>query len=159
MTRDDVIDVLSVVAAATRRTVGEMDADIWQAIIGELPKDLALQAVRDHLRDQPSVWLEPGHVYQRARAIRRDELDRSAAPRQIESNRDEHFRGDVKAERDPAPYPRYWTADQRTVAYWYAVSLHAMPHSTAGWEAIAQQIERKRAEREQETPAWATKNT
>lgn len=76
MNRNDVIDVLTAVAAADRRTVGDSDVDVWQAIIGELSKDFALQAVRDHLRDRPGVWIEPGHVYQRARALRRDELER-----------------------------------------------------------------------------------
>ena len=76
MNRNDVIDVLSVVAAATRRTIGETDVDVWQAVIGDLSKDLALQAVRDHLKHRPGVWLEPGHVYEGARAIRRDQLNR-----------------------------------------------------------------------------------
>lgn len=76
MNRDDVIDVLSVVAAATRRTVGETDVDVWQAVIGDLRKDHALRGVRDHLREKPGVWLEPGHIVERVRARRRDELDR-----------------------------------------------------------------------------------
>lgn len=76
MNRDDVIDVLSVVAAATRRTVGQTDVDVWQTVIGDLPRDLALRAVRDHLKHKPGIWLEPGHVYEGARAIRRDELER-----------------------------------------------------------------------------------
>jgi hypothetical protein len=76
VTRNDVIDVLTAVAAADRRTVGEADVDVWQAIIGDLPRDLALKAVRDHLRDQPGVWLEPGHIHQRVRAHVRDQLER-----------------------------------------------------------------------------------
>lgn len=72
MNRNDVIDVLSLVAAATRRTIGETDVEIWGSIIGPLPKELAMEAVRDHLRDKPGVWLEPGHVYQRAREIGRE---------------------------------------------------------------------------------------
>jgi hypothetical protein len=77
MNRDDVIDVLTAVAAADRRTVGHADVDIWHGVIGDLDRDLALRAVRDHLRAHPGVWLEPGHVRQRVRAARRDELDRS----------------------------------------------------------------------------------
>lgn len=76
MNRDDVVDVLSVVAAATRRTVGETDVDVWQAIIGDDNRELALRAVRDHLADKPGVWLEPGHVHQRVRAMVRDQLER-----------------------------------------------------------------------------------
>lgn len=152
MTRDDVIDVLTAVAAADRRTVGDADVDVWQAIIGELTKDFALQAVRDHLRDRPGVWIEPGHVYQRARALRRDEMDRTV-PAAIEPAPigREHYPGDAKTAPDPALYPAGWSADQRVAAYWYAATMHAMPHTTAGWEAIAKQLERKRAKRN-ETP-------
>ena len=60
-------------------TVGHADVDVWRAVIGDIPKDLALQAVRDHLREQPGVWLEPGHVYQRARVFMRDQLEREPA--------------------------------------------------------------------------------
>lgn len=78
MNRNDVIDVLSVVAAATRRSVGETDVDVWQAVIGDLSKDQCLLAVRDHLRERPGVWLEPGHIVERVKAKRRDELDRES---------------------------------------------------------------------------------
>lgn len=147
MTRDDVIDILTVVAASDRRTVGQADVDVWQAIIGDLFKDLALQAVRDHMRDRPGVWLEPGHVYQRARAIHRDELDRTSPP-EIEPPHGEHYPGNAKAAQDAADYPADWDAEQRTSAYWYAVNLHAMPHTTGGWESLAEQRERKQRERE-----------
>lgn len=76
MNRNDVIDVLTGVSAADRRTVGQADVDVWQAVIGDLDRDLALRAVRDHLREKPGVWLEPGHVAQRVRAVVRDQLDR-----------------------------------------------------------------------------------
>lgn len=76
MNRNDVIDVLTAVAAASRRSVGETDVDVWQAVIGEVAKQHALQALRDHLREQPGVWIEPGHVYQRARTLRRNELEK-----------------------------------------------------------------------------------
>lgn len=76
MNRDDVIDVLSVVAAATRRTVGETDVEIWGGIIGHLTRDIAMKAVRAHLQTKPGVWLEPGHVAQEAAAILRDQASR-----------------------------------------------------------------------------------
>lgn len=148
MNRNDVIDVLSVVAAATRRSVGEADVSIWEPIIGSLPKDLALQAVRDHIRDSPGVWLEPGHVYQRARAIRRDEMERDNWAPAIESRQTEHYPGDAKAAPDFAPYPHDWDSNQRLSAYWYALRMHAMPKTTAGWKALAAQIKRHQKERE-----------
>jgi len=76
MNRDDVIDVLTVVAAATRRTVGQADVEIWQGVIGNDDKQLALRAVRDHLAECPGVWLEPGHVHQRVWAMIRDQRER-----------------------------------------------------------------------------------
>jgi hypothetical protein len=147
MTRDDVIDILTAVAASDRRTVGQSDVDVWQAIIGELPKDFALQAVRDHLRDRPGVWMEPGHVYQRARALRRDEMERAPLPVIKPHRDDEHYPGDAKTAKEPADYPKEWDSEQRLMAYWHAVTLHAMPNTTAGWEAIAKQLERKQQER------------
>jgi hypothetical protein len=81
MNRNDVIDVLSVVAAASRRTIGETDVDVWQAVIGEDDKQLALKAVRDHLAECPGVWLEPGHVHQRCRTYRRDMLEKEHTKR------------------------------------------------------------------------------
>jgi hypothetical protein len=44
--------------------------------IGDLPKDLAMRAVIEHRREEPGVWLEPGHIYQRVRAIRQDLFQR-----------------------------------------------------------------------------------
>lgn len=78
MNRNDVIDVLTAVAAATRRTIGEADVEIWQGVIGEDDVTLALKAVRDHLRECPGVWLEPGHVHQRVRAFVRERLERES---------------------------------------------------------------------------------
>lgn len=148
MNRNDVIDVLSVVAAATRRSVGETDVAIWEPIIGSLSKDLALQAVRDHIRENPGVWLEPGHVYQRARAIRRDEMERDNWAPAIESRQTEHYPGDAKAAPDLADFPSDWDSAQRTTAYWYALRMHAVPQSTSGWKALAAQIKRLREQRE-----------
>lgn len=73
MNRDDVIDVLTVVAAATRRTVGNADVQVWCGVIGHLPKQLALDAVVQHFKNKPGVWLEPGHVVAGAHQIALDE--------------------------------------------------------------------------------------
>jgi hypothetical protein len=74
--RNDVIDVLSAIAAVDRRTVGESDVFMWHQIIGHLDKQLALRAVVDHFREQPGVWLEPGHIVAGVRAIKRDRYER-----------------------------------------------------------------------------------
>lgn len=76
MNHDDVIDVLSTIAAVDRRTVGEADVMLWTEILDTIPKDLALQAVIAHFREKPGVWLEPGHIYTRVKAMQRDQFDR-----------------------------------------------------------------------------------
>lgn len=75
MTRDDVIDVLTTVAACDRRTVGEADVAVWMEIIGDLPKGLAVKAVINHFRDRPDTWLQPGHVRAGVRAIRKGQFE------------------------------------------------------------------------------------
>jgi hypothetical protein len=76
MNRVEIIDILTAVQVVDHRTVGEGDILMWGAIIGDLSKDDALQAVLDHRREQPGVWLEPGHIYERVRAIRQDRFQR-----------------------------------------------------------------------------------
>ncbi len=87
MTPNDIIDILTVIAAADRRTIGENDVILWHKIIGDLPKDDAMQAVLDHVREQPGVWLEPGHIVAGVRAIRRDRAMRQPLE-QIEAHND-----------------------------------------------------------------------
>jgi hypothetical protein len=112
MNRNDVIDVLTAVAAADRRTVGHADVDVWQAVIGDLPKEPALHAVRDHLREQPGVWLEPGHIYQRARVLMRDRLERE--PAELREARQAAL--DAKA-----------AADNEDRAHWVGPPKHSRP--------------------------------
>jgi len=74
--KSDIVDVLSFVAAGDRRTVGDADVEMWFLVISDVPKDFALHAVIAHRRDCPGVWLEPGHIVQRWKDHRRDELSR-----------------------------------------------------------------------------------
>lgn len=98
MNRNDVIDVLTAVAAATRRTIGEADVEIWEGVIGGDDVTLALKAVRDHLRDCPGMWLEPGHVHQRVRAYVREALERE--PESVRTARQEALAAKVKEDVD-----------------------------------------------------------
>jgi hypothetical protein len=74
--RDDIVDLLSTIAVGDRRTVGQTDVEFWYQILSDQPKDLAMEAVVDHFRESPGVWLEPGHIATRVRAMRRDMADR-----------------------------------------------------------------------------------
>jgi hypothetical protein len=56
-------------------------------IIGDLPKELALQAVVDHCREQPDTWLQPGHVCRRVKAMQRDAYERRSLA-QIQADND-----------------------------------------------------------------------
>jgi Zn-finger nucleic acid-binding protein len=90
MTKNDVVDVLTAVAVGDRRTVGKNDVELWFRVIGDLQKDLTMQAVVDHFTECPGVWLEPGHIVQRVRAIRRDAYER-------ESDMERAYRQDAQA--------------------------------------------------------------
>jgi hypothetical protein len=98
MNRADIIDLLAAIAAVDRRTIGQADVIVWHDIIGGLPKDLAFQAARNHFRECPGVYLEPGHIYQRVRAIRQDQLERE--PDEIREARQEQLA--AKVEQDAA---------------------------------------------------------
>lgn len=76
MDRSDVVDVLTAVAAGTGREIGEVDVKLWQSVVGDVPKRFALEAVLAHFRECPGVWLEPGHIVQRWRDYRRDQIAR-----------------------------------------------------------------------------------
>ncbi len=86
MNKADVVDILSLVQAGDRRTVGEGDVEMWFLVISDVPKDFATSAVVAHFRDCPGVWLEPGHIVQRWREFRQDramrESDAERAARQ-----------------------------------------------------------------------------
>lgn len=70
MNRNNMIDLLTAVAAGDRRQIGEADITAWTAVIGELPLDECLAAVVVHRRESPGVWLEPGHLLKIVRAAR-----------------------------------------------------------------------------------------
>jgi hypothetical protein len=158
MNRNDVIDVLTVITAGDgRREPGPSDIEFWCEIIGDLSKDLAMQAVKDHFRTKPGVWLEPGHIVARAREIRRDMLDREpdfhrSPP--IEDEADSYYQGDIKAAPDLPPYPRHWTSQRRVAVYWYAMSLRAVPSKTSGWQALSDQLDKQNAKREHSFGAY-----
>jgi hypothetical protein len=71
---DDMVDLLTYIAAADRRTVGTTDVRVWldAARDGEWPSiEFAYRAVVRHRNEQPGRWLEPGHVTQLWRQLRR----------------------------------------------------------------------------------------
>jgi hypothetical protein len=77
MNQNQVIDLLTAVAASDRRTVGEADVTIWQEVLGTMQLDDCLKALVTFRRESPGVWLEPGHIVKlvRASVLQRHEED------------------------------------------------------------------------------------
>jgi hypothetical protein len=65
LTWDETVDLLKVVTAKDRRTIGEGDIQLWLAVAGRAgwpSLSFAIAAVVEHTNDAPGVWLEPGHI-------------------------------------------------------------------------------------------------
>ena len=98
MTIEETIDLLTAAAAFDRRTVGKADAVAWHTVIGDLPLDDCLVAVRGHYTDTTD-WIMPAHVRQRVKAMRRDRIDRAipAAPPAELADDPGRYRAELKA--------------------------------------------------------------
>lgn len=75
MTPDQTVDLLTACAAFDRRTVGKSDVVAWHAIVGDLPFDLAQEAVFAHYRESRE-FIMPADVRTRVKRKQRDEQDR-----------------------------------------------------------------------------------
>jgi hypothetical protein len=74
MTGEEVIDLLSLIAARDNRTVGKTTVAVWVEDIGDLDFADARQAVAAHFREEPGVWLMAAHIRRRVRKIRAERL-------------------------------------------------------------------------------------
>jgi hypothetical protein len=77
VTTDEIIDLLTLLAAYDRRTIGEGDVNAWMLAAGDLPYDDARHAVARHYR-QSREWLMPADVRHLVKAVRDERL--AAAP-------------------------------------------------------------------------------
>jgi len=75
MTPEQVIDLLTLIAARDRRTVGKIDVTVWHDDIGDLDYTEAAQAVTEHFREEPDTWLMAGHIRRRVKAARAKRID------------------------------------------------------------------------------------
>lgn len=78
--------VLAKAAAVDNRDVGQAAVMAWHEIIGDLELAECLEAVARHRRDQPGVYLEPGHVRRIAKVIR-DERRKGEVIKTLPPNR------------------------------------------------------------------------
>lgn len=121
MTRDEVVDLLSLAAARDRRTVGKADVMAWHQDIGDLPFADAREAIGIHFRESTD-WLMPAHV-RRIVARLRDERGGVPGPGLSPAIPD----------ADPDDVPAYLAAvrEQRT----RAADGHEVPALDAGESA------------------------
>jgi hypothetical protein len=59
MTPEQVVDLLTLIAARDRRTIGKTDVTVWAFDIGDLDYDDACRAVADHFREAASPSARP----------------------------------------------------------------------------------------------------
>ncbi len=79
MNNEEVLMLLTEIAVTDKRTIGRADIAAWAAILtDDIPLGFARQAVVAHFREQPGIWLNAGHVVERWRAYRRDQLTRES---------------------------------------------------------------------------------
>lgn len=120
MTPDETIDVLTAIASYDLRTVGQSDVTAWHAAIGDLPKQLALEAVVIHHKTTTDR-IKPAHVAQLSRSIRRDRAEREdAAQRDARENALDSARGFTPPDRQFGGLP-IAGADGKPVPGAYAV--------------------------------------
>src|SRR6266436_2116926 len=79
MTSDEVFDLLEVIAACDRRTVGESDADVWEALVGDLELNDARIAVLAHYRESRE-FVMPADIRQRVKDMQIQRLERTPVP-------------------------------------------------------------------------------
>ena len=79
MTRDEVVDLLTLIASRDRRKVGQTDVTAWHQDVGDLPFADAEEAVARYFRESRD-WITPYDVRARVKAIRSERLAASVIP-------------------------------------------------------------------------------
>lgn len=74
MNHDEMVDLLTLIAARDNRNVGQTTVAVWLEDIGDLAFTDAREAVAAHFREEPGVWLMAAHVRQRVKKIRATRL-------------------------------------------------------------------------------------
>lgn len=70
ITKAQIGDLLTVITALDRRTIGDADIEAWHLILADLELEDCMHAVRDHYTERRD-WLMPADVHHRATAIAR----------------------------------------------------------------------------------------
>jgi hypothetical protein len=152
ITTSDVLEVMAVVAACHQRTAPRLDdqavalatASVWVELLNDydFTKAELVAAVKNRAKVCPDAP-EVADVIRVARSARSEQMAQ-ATPLHVEAHED--YPGDAKAADDMPGMPRDWPADKCVTVYWFALKMRAAPHTTAGWEALAAQLQRHRDE-------------
>jgi hypothetical protein len=68
--KQEVGKLLTVVALVDNREINLAVVDVWHDLLSDLAVDEANEALRKFRRENPGVYLEPGHIYQIAQKAR-----------------------------------------------------------------------------------------
>jgi|SRR5690606_16866239 len=79
MNLSDTAKVLALISAVDRRVVDEATVAAWHDLIGDLPLQDCLEAVRAHRRES-TEYLVPAHVRRRVVAVMADRVARVGDP-------------------------------------------------------------------------------
>jgi hypothetical protein len=102
MTPGEVARLLAAAAMFDYRKVEKADAQAWHLVLGDLPFDDAMEALRRHYAESTDR-LMPAHVRQGVRAIRNERAGRTPSEaRQIPSRFEEDLGRDMRAKRGAA---------------------------------------------------------
>jgi hypothetical protein len=74
MTPEQIVDLLTTIAAFDRRTVGKGDVIAWHATLNDIRYEDALTVVIDHYR-QSREWLMPADIRNAVRTLRNKRLE------------------------------------------------------------------------------------
>lgn len=150
----DALEVMTIVAACHQRTAPRVDdrevalatASVWAELFNEFDfgRDELIAAVKSRAQFCTEAP-EPADIIRVARTARSERMGKSSTAGPTEQA-DHRFSGDTKA-TDAAPYPEGWDADHRLGMYWYALRMHALPATTAGWLALEKQRRQELADR------------
>ena len=69
MIRSEMARVLAFIQLGDNRHVDGLVLDYWMEVVGDLPFEDAMQAVRRFRRERPGVYLEPGHLLELAGVV------------------------------------------------------------------------------------------
>lgn len=64
MNKGETAELLAMVAAFDRRTVGAADVEAWHSILGLYRAGDTVAALKQFKHDEPGIWVEPGHLAQ-----------------------------------------------------------------------------------------------